>query len=46
MGYDYPFPDIEFLKHAGGIFHDLLIHHVDQTNWLLNKDKVLHVFST
>ena len=30
FGRDSPCPPVEFLKTSGGIFHDLMIHHIDQ----------------
>ena len=30
FGRDSPCPPVSFLKTSGGIFHDLMIHHIDQ----------------
>jgi len=37
FGRDAPCPPVEFLKTSGGIFHDLMIHHIDQAQWVMGS---------
>jgi len=37
FGRDSPCPPVEFLKTSGGIFHDLMIHHIDQAQWCMGS---------
>lgn len=37
FGRDSPCPPVEFLKTSGGIFHDLMIHHIDQAQWVMGS---------
>ena len=35
---DSPCPPTSFLKTSGGIFHDLMIHHIDQAQWVVGDE--------
>jgi len=37
FGRDSPCPPVSFLKTSGGIFHDLMIHHIDQAQWVMGS---------
>jgi len=37
FGRDSPCPPVSFLKTSGGIFHDLMIHHIDQAQWCMGS---------